>query len=1000
MSMYKVIYNYTTEVLDFLREKEQQFTTIQSYQEQISGNSAEQGLLITKMSDICLRIQVLYNAKQQQWAAVHKKNTGYLAMDIVLIILVFFIMITLFYFKYKELKKINKGESNIVELCKSGILYLTVFFVILTAMVAIILRVQNNRTFSNPHPKNGDSECSYLANEYGTLWTNGNTLLSASASPKDLNGNLIACGYLLRGTKTSSIINNYLQYYNVISGNSANSGSTGSTSAVASPPVNYIGNTAKATYGTSGSTVLITDLVNTLIAFYDRGNGYNIARQNYVISNPLATLSEANMVMKTYYNLSTPPYGITTDSNVKMQTLLKTDVIQPLIIMPLLDNFVETPSNMSLPTYSSYSNVEFLDFEDATVNIANFAYTCYKGAPNTSMSFKNSTGIQDNNTYAILSSSSNNKLYYTSNADGTGINRTLIRTAVIDAIANATHFSSLAIASQSTTSTTSTTGTTVSVGTPVTSGSTDSGNTGTSEYSLTGDNTYTNSSLVAGYNSALTACFSDLMGSLLYPFYYTYDQSYLDITQFPSYSFTSDHTFQNIFFTSYSTFITNLKQQKNIKSIVLASKVDVIANNIINLNLDLYDYKQFVIQSLTNATPNYSAQNTIVYPTIIAQIQTAVLNKQLLLNAPVIDPRFATVNDFTTKINSMTFNGLVTGLNTQYLNFIIKNFYTKISSAINQNSHNTNNIYLHQNNKFEIWKTTIIMIIIIFALIWVYYIIVIIQELNKDRERLSKREIDANSKTDAIGRKNALEDYFKEYKTMWMFFWFKFLIPTCFIIFVLAIIKSYQDKAVAAFSFNSQIIEGNTDDLTNALDELNNILQSIKLSDAQSTQTIGSISSISNTTISEIYNQILIIIDRFEKCNYIIESQNTSLPFPYTEVIMDVFMLAAIFVCIVFIYVKLKPISRLFTIRDLNAIKKDVEFASKPKLEDIKIEVDSLRDCHDADIESIWFTLKIIFLLFIVMFLIFYTTKVISSTSEFEQGLYNSRYYSENTCYE
>ena len=138
------------------------------------------------------------------------------------------------------------------------------------------------------------------------------------------------------------------------------------------------------------------------------------------------------------------------------------------------------------------------------------------------------------------------------------------------------------------------------------------------------------------------ACFSDLMGSLLYPFYYTYDQSYLDITQFPSYSFTSDHTFQNIFFTSYSTFITNLKQQKNIKSIVLASKVDVIANNIINLNLDLYDYKQFVIQSLTNATPNYSAQNTIVYPTIIAQIQTAVLNKQLLLNAPVIDPRFCT----------------------------------------------------------------------------------------------------------------------------------------------------------------------------------------------------------------------------------------------------------------------------------------------------------------------------------------------------------------------
>jgi hypothetical protein len=56
----------------------------------------------------------------------------------------------------------------------------------------------------------------------------------------------------------------------------------------------------------------------------------------------------------------------------------------------------------------SYSNVEFLDFKDATTTIADYVYSCYEGKPNIQY-YNNNINITP---YAILSSSSNNKVFY------------------------------------------------------------------------------------------------------------------------------------------------------------------------------------------------------------------------------------------------------------------------------------------------------------------------------------------------------------------------------------------------------------------------------------------------------------------------------------------------------------------------------------------------------------------------------------------------------------
>ena len=59
----------------------------------------------------------------------------------------------------------------------------------------------------------------------------------------------------------------------------------------------------------------------------------------------------------------------------------------------------------------------------------------------------------------------------------------------------------------------------------------------------------------------------------------------------------------------------------------------------------------------------------------------------------------------------------------------------------------------------------------------------------------------------------------------------------------------------------------------------------------------------------------------------------------------------------------------------------------------------SIGICHDEDMESITYSIKIIFAIFIVLFLIFYSIKIITSANDFKLGLYNSAFFEESKCY-
>jgi hypothetical protein len=159
---------------------------------------------------------------------------------------------------------------------------------------------------------------------------------------------------------------------------------------------------------------------------------------------------------------------------------------------------------------------------------------------------------------------------------------------------------------------------------------------------------------------------------------------------------------------------------------------------------------------------------------------------------------------------------------------------------------------------------------------------------------------------------------------------------------------------------------------------------------------IKEIPQISVDDKTRIYEKMKVIVDKYEKCNYVLATQKNDIPFPYTEAILDMFMITACVVCIVFLLGTINPIEKLKTIKELNKLKErgiyqenDPDFISEAK---------EKAQCHDQDIDAVIFTLKIMFFMFIILFLVFYATKIISSTSEFEFGLYNSVYFEESMC--
>lgn len=434
--------------------------------------------------------------------------------------------------------------------------------------------------------------------------------------------------------------------------------------------------------------------------------------------------------------------------------------------------------------------------------------------------------------------------------------------------------------------------------------------------------------------------------------------------------------------------------------------IDQIATDLVPYNIDLVKQKPFITDEITKKTPDMSSKDNEFLNEFINRLNKTVFIKQQTSLKKLVgitdETRYLEPADFINNIYDMTFVDFYQGFEIQFLKDIVDDFYTKITDGQTyEKGENADNIYYERAKSLDIYEKFMVLLFLLISISFLYYCFTIIKDEYTEIQEYRKKQreaIDAIQDDDTrVKRSNALA---KEYARLFTNLIIKFLIPLAAMIFVIALIYSFYVKKRDTFHYNKDMIESNTSEFKNSIHKLEEKLIYLyqTIPGKEKVNKITNISVFTDEDKFEIFAHIKNVVDKFEKCNYIMEAGNMQLPFPYTEIVMDVFMILVLVAALMYILAKLSPLEKINKIKSYNSMADKVKAGINDKEFNDKLDINE--HCHDEDMDSIIYTLKIIVFIFILVFLLFYATKLLSSSSEFKAGLYNSNYFEESRCYD
>jgi len=434
----------------------------------------------------------------------------------------------------------------------------------------------------------------------------------------------------------------------------------------------------------------------------------------------------------------------------------------------------------------------------------------------------------------------------------------------------------------------------------------------------------------------------------------------------------------------YDTIITKIKKDFDIFKIKQGYFIDLVSTNLVPYkNIDIIEYQSYIVNYLLEINSQYDMYTKDVID-MTTNIQKKILIKRQLTNDNTNKGSLFVTNETFIKIlDNITYNDLIQGLNVVFYQDIISKFYKKISESVNIGDKNLQNIYYQKWKNIKILKIIVTMVIIIMITALLKYLLKILNERVYIPEAIRE--------CDRLGVN-------REFKSTVINGIIKTLVPVMLLLLIIAMLVSYYQKVKSKLEFNIEIIENNSNDLSNELLDFNEYL--IKL-DTQFTpvekkQSIDILTKFNKEQKLQIFEYIKVIVDKFDKCNYIVEASGR-MPFPYSEVFTNVFVLI-ICICVIFIVlIRFNPVKCMRDIRYLNKLIEELSVTRN--LNEFTIKLMSLSVCHYENIDAIAVLIKAIFGVFVFMFLLYYSVLVFSSASQFKNGLYNSKYFEDGQCY-
>jgi hypothetical protein len=428
--------------------------------------------------------------------------------------------------------------------------------------------------------------------------------------------------------------------------------------------------------------------------------------------------------------------------------------------------------------------------------------------------------------------------------------------------------------------------------------------------------------------------------------------------------------------------------------------IDNISKKLVPYQIDLNKYSKFINDSIIKDTKNIDKNMTDFISELYKRLNKEIFIKQqtslknLMGSNNNNDSKFYNPDDFINNINDMVYADLIEGLEIVYLNDIITLFYNRITIAKDNKSmddvfYSGTKIMNINYNFIMLFNGTLILGAIYYVVIW-YQNFDIVRDANKNRlEELKTKGINEGSpeyiETDKANIHYATNAIIK------------LAIPLLLVFFLGSLVFSYVAKQRDILNYNKNMIEENT---SSFMSSVNDVYTKIKKLDIKNPLTrIGDLQDVKDEDKFELFSLIKDMIDKFEKCNYIIEASKGKLPFPYAELSSDIFVILIIIIAILYLTTSFKPASKFVDMLKLKEqrhnIANGVIIADESMLEELQ--EDEL--CNLNDVNDIVFTIKVIFFIVIFIFLLYYSSQVLMSSYDFEGAVYNSSYYDQNKCY-
>ena len=370
------------------------------------------------------------------------------------------------------------------------------------------------------------------------------------------------------------------------------------------------------------------------------------------------------------------------------------------------------------------------------------------------------------------------------------------------------------------------------------------------------------------------------------------------------------------------------------------------------------------------------------------------------------ESKYYTPYGFLVNLNQIPYQDFKEGLEIQYLADVMQLFYSRISSA--KDNYSLDDINYEGNKGMAVYQKFMSLSITVIVMGWGYYVtswvdgyLYLKKEQKEKLEEFKEKHLsdvddeETYLKNELKLRKLKAEHFKNILNSIILIF-----IVTAGTFFIVSLIFSSYIKKQSVHEYNIEIVEANTNDFKDSVNEL-----LVKLKDFDTTASqqpleyIGNIACIKDNDKFELLSILLNMIDKFEKCNYVLEAAKNKFPFPYSELTVDIFMIMVIVGGMVYLTSSFKPGAKFSQIMEWKGLARDLEDGilseDDTQFERIKAEA----KCHDDNVEEIVYTLKILMFIAVFLFLLYFSSKLLSSSNAFKQGIYNSAYFDKNMCY-